>query len=80
MKRRRPRTRYKLRPVPVQDLMDRNNLTQKQMAELPGISEAYFSQIMNGDRSPSAKVRAGSQRIIGVEDFDELFYVEEEDG
>ena len=34
---------------------------------------------MNGDRSPSAKVRAGLQRIMGVEDFDELFYVEEDD-
>ena len=79
MMRRRPRTRYKLRPVPVQDFMDRNNLTQKRMAELIGISEAYFSQIMNGDRSPSAKVRAGLQRIMGVKDFDELFYVEDDD-
>ena len=33
MRPRRPRTRYKLKPVPVQDFMDRNNLTQKQMAE-----------------------------------------------
>ena len=79
MRPRRPRTRYKLKPVPVQDYMDRDNLTQKQMAELLGISEAYFSQIMNGDRSPSAKVRAGLQRIMGVEDFDALFYVEEDD-
>ena len=79
MQRRRPRTRYKLNPVPVQDFMDRNNLTQKQMAELLGISEAYFSQIMNGDRSPSAKVRAGLQRVMGVNDFDKLFYVEEDD-
>ena len=79
MRSRRPRTRYKLRPVPVQDFMDRNNMTQKQMAELIGISEAYFSQIMNGDRSPSAKVRVGLQRIMGVSDFDALFYVEEDD-
>ena len=79
MQRRRPRRRYKLKPVPVQDFMDRTNKTQKQMAELIGISEAYFSQIMNGDRSPSAKVRAGLQRIMGVSDFDELFYVEDDD-
>ena len=78
MQRRRPRRSYKLKPVPVQDFMDRNNLTQKRMAELIGISEAYFSQIMNGERNPSAKVRAGLQRIMGVEDFDELFYVEDE--
>ena len=49
------------------------------MAELIGISEAYFSQIMNGDRSPSAKVRAGLQRTMEVDDFDALFYVVEED-
>ena len=79
MRRRRPHTRYKLRPVPVQDFMDRNNMTQKRMAELLGISEAYFSQIMNGDRSPSAKVRAGLQKVMGVEDFDELFFVEDDE-
>ena len=79
MRRRRPRTRYKLRPVPVQDFMDRTNKTQKRMAELIGISEAYFSQIMNGERNPSAKVRDGLQRIMGVRDFDELFYMEEGD-
>ena len=37
MRRRRPRTRYKLKPVPVQDFMDRNNMTQKQMAKLLGM-------------------------------------------
>ena len=79
MGRRRPRTRYRLKPVPVQDFMDRNNMTQKQMAELLGISEAYFSQIMSGDRSPSARVRADLQRVMGVEDFDDLFLVEEDD-
>ena len=78
MRRRRLRTRYKLKPVPVQDFMDRNNMTQKQTAELVGISEAYFSQIMNGDRSPSARVRGSLQRIMGVTDFDALFYVEQD--
>ena len=78
MRRRRPRIRYKLKPVPVQDFLDRNNMTQKQMADLCGISEAYFSQLMNGDRSASARVRADLQRVMGVEDFDALFYVEED--
>lgn len=75
MRRRRARTRYKLKPVPVQDFMDRNNRTQRQMADLIGISDAYFSQILNGDRSPSARVRAGLQRVMGVEDIDELFTI-----
>ena len=77
MRRRRPRSRIKLKPVPVQDFMDRNNMTQKQMADLIGISEAYFSQIMNGDRSPSARVRAGLQQVMGVSDFDAMFFVED---
>ena len=79
MRRRRPHTRYKLKPVPVQDFMDRNNMTQRQMADLIGISDAYFSQIMNGDRSPSARVRAGLQQVMSVEDIDELFIVEDDD-
>lgn len=79
MKRRRPRSKIKLKPVPVQDYLDRNNMTQKQMADLVGISGAYLSQLMNGDRSPSERVRAGFQQIMGVEDFDVLFFVEEPD-
>ena len=80
MRRRRPRTRIKLNPGPVQDFLDRSNLTQKDMACLVGISEAYFSQLMNGDRSPSAKVRSRFQEVMGVDDFDLLFIVEEDDG
>ena len=78
MKRKRPRTRIKLNPVPVQNFLDRSNLTQKNMACKVGISEAYFSQLMNGDRSPSAKVRSRFQQVMGVEDFDVLFVVEED--
>jgi len=78
MRRRRPRTRIKLNPGPVQDFLDRSNLTQKDMACLVGISEAYFSQLMNRDRSPSAKVRSRFQQVMGVEDFDALFYVDED--
>ncbi len=78
MRRRRPRSRIKLKPAPVQDFMDRSNLAQKAMACLIEISEAYFSQLMNGDRSPSAKVRGRLQQVMGVEDFDALFIVEED--
>ena len=77
MNRRRPRTKIRLNPVPVQEFMDRSNLTQRDMAYLVGISEAYFSQLMNGDRSPSAKVRSRIQQVMGVDDFDTLFIVEE---
>ena len=80
MNRRRPRSRIKLNPVPVQDFLDRSNLTQKDMAYLVGISEAYFSQLMNGDRSPSAKVRSRFQQVMGVDDFDLLFIVDEDTG
>ena len=76
MNRRRPRSRIRLNPVPVQDFLDRSNLTQKDMASLIEISEAYFSQLMNGDRSPSAKVRDRLQQVMGVDDFDPLFLAE----
>ena len=80
MNRSRPRSRITLNPVPVQDFLDRSNLTQKDMAYLVGISEAYFSQLMNGDRSPSARVRGRIQQVMGVDDFDLLFIVEEDTG
>ena len=73
MQRRRPRSTIKLNPVPVQNFLDRSNLSQKDMACLVEISEAYFSQLMNGDRSPSARVRSRIQRVMGVENFDALF-------
>ena len=79
MRRRRPRSKIKLKPVPVQDYLARNNMTQKQMADLVGISGAYFSQLMNGDRSPSARVRTSFQQVMGADDFDVLFYVEDPD-
>ena len=40
MNRRRPQPGIKLNPVPVQEFLDRSNLTQKDMAGLVGISEA----------------------------------------
>ena len=69
-------TRIQLNPVPVQDFLDRSNLTQKDMACLVGISEAYFSQLMNRERSSSARVRNRFQQIMGTDDFDGLFMVE----
>lgn len=80
MGRRRPRSKTRLRPAPVQAFLTRSNITRREMAHLVGISPAYFSQLMSGERNPSEKVRAGLQQVMGVEDFDELFYVEDDDG
>lgn len=79
MKRRGPRSTIKLNPVPVQNYLDRSNLSQKDMACLVEISEAYFSQLMNGDRSPSAKLRGRFLHVMGVTDFDQLFFMEDSD-
>ena len=76
MNRRRPRSRIKLNPVPVQHFPDRSNLTRKDVANLVGISEAYFSQLMNGERNPYANIRSRFQEVMGVHDFDRLFIVE----
>ena len=76
MNQRRPRSRIKVNPVPVQDFLDHSNLTQKDMACLVEISEAKISQLINGDRSPSARVRSRLQQVMGMDDFDHLFIVE----
>ena len=75
----RPSPKIKLNPVRVQEFLDRSNITQKDMARLAGISPAYFSQLMNGDRCPSARVRSSLQEVMGVKDFDHLFIVEDDD-
>ena len=66
-----------LNPDPAQNFLGRSNPAQQEMATLVGISEAYFSQLMNWDRSPSAKLRGRFQEVVGVTDFDQLFIMQD---
>ena len=82
MRRRRIAPRVKLIRAAVWELLDELGISQNELARLCGLSSGYFSQLMNGIKSPSPKVRRKLQRVLGVTDFDRLFIIEwpDEDG
>lgn len=75
MKRRRPSTRVILNAAAVWELLDRLDMSQNQLARLAGISPSHLSYLMNGERSPSPRVRRKLQKALGVNDFHRLFLI-----
>ena len=76
----RPRcrsVRVKLRQEVVWELLDQLNISQNELARRCGISPGYMFQLMRGGRSPSLRLRL--QQVLGVDDFDTLFVIVEED-
>ena len=63
-------------------LLDQLGISQHELARRCGLSSGYFSQLMSGAKSPSARVRRRLQQVLGVGDFDRLFIIEraDEDG
>ena len=77
MSRKRPaRSKVKLNPVAVWELLDQLGISQKELARRSGISPAYLSQLMHGRRSPSVRTQRRLQQALGVSDWDRLFFVE----
>ena len=76
MKRRQPAVRVRLNPEVVWEHLSRLNMTQNELAAMVGITSGYFSQLMTGTRCPSAHVRRRLQEVLGVADFDVLFFLE----
>ena len=77
MKRRQPVSRVRLDPHKVWELLNRLNMTQSELARLLDTSSSYLSQLMSGHRCPSAAFRKGLMDVLGVTDFDDLFYMED---
>ena len=75
MSRRRSAGVVKLRPEPVWDWINRNHVSQNDLAEMVGISPGYFSRLMNGWRGPSPPLRRRLMEKLDINDFDELFVV-----
>ena len=80
MKPKRRSVRVKLRQAVVWELLDQLNISQNELARRCRISRGYMSQLMRGERSPSARLRRRLMEALGVSDFDTLFVVVEEDG
>ena len=73
MPRKRSPNMVKLRPEPVRDWINRNNVSQNDLANLLGISCGHFSRLMNGWRGPSPPLRRRLMENLDVHDFDDLF-------
>ncbi len=80
MQRRRRTSRVLLKAAAVWEFLDKLDISQNDLACRCGISRGYMSQLMRGERSPSARVRRRLQGALGVDDFHVLFYIEEADG
>ena len=47
--------------------------SQNWLAREVGISPGYLSTLVNEERAPSGRIRRRMQKVLGVEDFHELF-------
>ena len=59
------------------DRLDTLNRSQRWLARKIGVSPGYLSELVGEGRAPSGRIRRRMQRALGVEDFHELFILEE---
>lgn len=69
------RVRIKTTAVYVQ--LDRLHMSQSDLARKAGLTPGYVSQVISGKRTPSPAVRQRIQDALAVDDFDELFELED---
>ena len=79
MKRKTTLYRVRLKAEAVWELLNRLNLTQNELARRIGRSSGFLSQLINGERCPSAETRRRLMDALGVTDFDVLFVLEQVD-
>ena len=79
MRPRRRSVKVKLRQEVVWELLDRLGISQNELARRSELSRGYMSQLMRGERSPSPSARRRLMRALGVDDFNTLFIIVEEE-
>ena len=55
------------------------NRSQNWLAQEIGISSGYMSKLVTGGRAPSGRIRRRMLQALGVEDFHELFRLDDEE-
>ena len=55
------------------------NRSQSWLAREIGISPGYLSMLVNAGRAPSGRIRERMQKALGVDDFNNLFRLEDSD-
>lgn len=79
MKQKQTCYRVRLKAEAVWELLNRLNLTQNELARRIGRSSGFLSQLINGERCPSAETRRRLMAVLDVSDFDVLFVLERVD-
>ncbi len=54
------------------------NRSQNWLAGKAGISPGYLSMLVNEERAPSGRIRRRMQQALGIEDFHQLFRLEDD--
>ena len=70
---RRRRTVVRLKSQALWERLALLHRSQNWLADELGISRSHLSRLVNRQRAPSGKLRRRMQRVLGVEDFHELF-------
>ena len=52
------------------------NRSQSWLAREVGVSPSYLSRLLREGRAPSGRIRRRMQRVLGIDDFDDLFQLE----
>ncbi len=68
-----------IRQGEVERLLTKRNLSQNAFAKRLGISTGYMSQLMRGNRYPSAELRAKILRSMKNINLDKIFVIMDDD-
>lgn len=63
---------YRMKPEPFLSLIAKHNMSLRMFGREEEISSGYLTQLLNGDRYPSGKIRAKLMEATRLS-FDELF-------
>ena len=76
-RRRRRRTVVRLNTAALWERLALLGRSQNWLAGKAGISPGYLSMLVKEGRAPSGRIRLRMQEVLGVEDFHQLFTLED---
>ena len=76
---RRGRTVVRLNTRVFWERLDLLDCSQNRLAREIGVSSGYMSMLVNGERAPSERTRNRMLRALGLDDFHQLFRLEDKD-
>ena len=76
-RRRRGRTVVRLDAAALWKRLALLNRSQNWLAREIGVSPGYVSMLVNAGRAPSGRIRRRMQKVLGVDDFDQLYTMED---